>query len=144
MSASFRLKYALGLIPSAKQIDEKWDKLQSMKQALEKMEASEELKHFESMRELLDSSAFQHKKREIQQVQFSGSDEERLLLEVKRLAGDSSIRNYKKLLGSAALERYKTLSKSVELSTFHRLEKIVESPEFSQKRTSVSKKEYKE
>ena len=105
MSVVFRLKYALGLIPSADQLDAKWEKLIKMRDDLNLMENSDELRQYEDLKNLIDSSTFQHKKREIESLQYGGSEEETLVLEHKALAKSHTIRNYQKISGSDLLMR---------------------------------------
>ena len=69
MAILFRLKYALGLIPSADQLDAKWEKLVKMRDDLDQMEKSDDLKQYDELKTLLDSTAFQHNKREIEALQ---------------------------------------------------------------------------
>lgn len=142
MSIAFRLKYALGLIPSADQLDAKWDKLVTMRDDLEKMERSDELKQFEELQSLIDSAAFQHKKREIENLQYSGSKEEELVLEYKALAGSRALRNYRKISTSAQLERLQQILNTPEPKRFLALQKEVESVEFTNRKAGLKKKEF--
>ena len=65
MTIAFRLKYALGLIPSADQLDARWDKLTRMRDELNQMERSVELKQFEDLKSLIASPSFQKHRREV-------------------------------------------------------------------------------
>ena len=109
MSIVFRLKYALGMIPSADQLDAKWEKLIKMRDDLSQMESSEELKKYEDLKSLVDSSSFQQKKREIEGLQYSGSKEENLSLEYRKLTKSYAIKNYLKTIGSSELKRWEEL-----------------------------------
>ena len=54
MSIPFRLKCALGLLPTADQLDAKWEKLIKMRDDLNAMERSAELKQFEDLKNLIE------------------------------------------------------------------------------------------
>jgi len=139
MSNVFRLKYALGMIPTADQLDANWEKLIKMRDDLIQMENSEELKKYEDLKNLLDSSTFQHKKREIESLQYSGSEEENLFLEFRNLSKSFAIKNYLKISVSPRLERFQEILKGSALKTFLELQKEVTSDEF-QKRENALKK----
>lgn len=142
MSTGFRLKNALGLIPSADQLDAKWEKLISMRDELYQMEQSDELKKYEDLKNLIDSTAFQHHKREVESISYTGSKEEQLFLEWKSLANSSDIKNYYKIAGSANLNRFNAIAAGKELKQYIELQKITASNEFNQKKSQLSKKEF--
>lgn len=142
MSFAFRLKYALGLVPSADQLDAKWDKLIKMRDELARMELSAELKQYEDLKSLVESTAFQQNKREIEKLQYSGSEEEKLLLEFKALAKSSAIRNYQRLAGSTRLDRFEKILEGPTLKRFMELQKEVESDEFRQRKAAQKKREF--
>jgi len=142
MSIAFRLKYALGLIPSADQLDAKWDKLIRMRDDLEKMENSAELKQFTDLKNLIESAAFQHEKREIENLSYRGSEEEKLVLEYKALSRSADIKNYQKVAGSTRLDRFGKIQAGTFLVRFLEVQKEVESSDFIKRRASQSKKEF--
>jgi DNA-binding MltR family transcriptional regulator len=142
MSIPFRLKYALGLIPTADSLDAKWEKLIKMREDLNKMENSEELKQFEDLKNLIGSSAFQHKKREIESLNFVGSEEEKLIQEHKTLLKSGAIKNYQKLSGSDRLMRLQNILTCSSLKKYIELQKEVESFEFSKRKSELKKKEF--
>ena len=140
MSIAFRLKYALGLIPTADHLDAKWEKLIKMRDDLNQMENSNELKQYEGLKNLIESSAFKHKKREIESLQYSGSKEEKLILEQKALAKSHLILNYHKISTSSRLERFQMILAGSELKRFFNLQKEVESNDFKIRKAAQSKK----
>jgi len=142
MSIPFRLKCALGLLPTADQLDAKWEKLIKMRDDLNAMESSSELKQFDDLKNLIESSDFQHKKREIESLQFAGSKEEKLLKEYKALAGSHAIKNYHKILDSDRLSRLQNILSGHALKRFVELQKEVESVEFGSRRAGLKKKEF--
>lgn len=142
MSIPFRLKCALGLLPTADQLDAKWEKLIKMRDDLNAMESSSELKQFEDLKNLIESSDFQHKRREIESLRFAGSNEEKLLKEYKALAGSHAIKNYHKISGSDRLSRLQNILTGHALKRFVELQKEVESVEFNSRRAGLKKKEF--
>jgi len=142
MSIVFRLKYALGLIPSAGQLDAKWDKLIKMRDDLIEVENSNELKQFESLKSLIESSAFQHTKREIESLQYSGSKEEKLILEHKALANSNLIKNYHKIARSEKLTRFENILTGSDLKRFLDLQQIVECNDFKIRKEAQGKQAF--
>ncbi len=142
MSIPFRLKCALGLLPTADQLNAKWEKLIKMRDDLNAMESSAELKQFEDLKNLIESSDFQHKRRAIESLQFAGSKEEKLLKEYKTLAGSYAIKNYHKILGSNRLSRLQNILSGHALKRFIEVQKEVESVEFVNRRAGLKKKEF--
>lgn len=142
MPIPFRLKYALGLIPSADSLDAKWEKLVKMRDDLNTMESSSELNQFEDLKNLISSSTFQHKRREIESLQFLGSEEEKLIQEHKTLLRLDSIKNHQKISGSERLMRLQNILTCSSLEKFIDLQKKVESYEFSKRRSELKKKEF--
>jgi hypothetical protein len=142
MTIAFRLKYALGLIPSADQLDARWDKLTRMRNDLNQMERSVEMKQFEDLKSLIASIPFQQHKREVESLRFRESKEEMLMQEQKLLANSSSIKNYRNISGSDKLKRLGSILKGAELQRFTFLKKEVESPEFANRKSALKKKEF--
>ena len=142
MSITFRLKYALGLIPTADQLDAKWDKLIKTREELVRMEESDELKQYEELKELIESSAFQSQKREVEGLQYHGSDEEQAVLAYEALAKSHSIRSYQKISVSPRLERFESILDGPELKRFLHLEKEVGCDDFRIRMAAHKRKEF--
>jgi len=142
MTIAFRVKSVAGFVPSAEQLDAKWEKLIKMREDLIQMESSGELRQYHDLKNLIDSSAFQQNRREIETLKFKGSEEEKLILEYKALSKSYAIRNYEKVLHSDRLIRFKKIGTSVALKRFHELQQIVDSVEFRQRKSVQKKKEY--
>jgi len=142
MTIAFRLNYALGLIPSADQLDAKWEKLIRMRDDLNQMEHSDELKRFDELNHLVSSADFQQHKREIEALRYRESVEEKQIQELKQLTNSSSIRNYRKISGSEKLSRFESILQGADLKRFSMLEKEVASPDFANLRASLKKKEF--
>ena len=142
MTIAFRLKYALGLIPSADQLDARWDKLTRMRDELNQMERSVELKQFEDLKSLIASPSFQKHRREVESLRFGESKEEKMIQEQKQLTNSSFLKNYRKIAGSEKLNRLEKILNGAELKRFTFLKKEVESTEFASKKQGIKKKEF--
>jgi beta-glucanase (GH16 family) len=142
MSIFFRLKYALGLIPSADQLDAKWENLIKMRDDLKKMEESDDLKKHEELKSIIESAAFKHNKREIEGLQYHGSEEEELILAYNALLKSAKIRNYQKVLKSTHLERFESIEEGPELKRFLHLEAEVGGEDFKSLMGAQKKKEF--
>lgn len=142
MSIFFRLKYALGLVPSAEHLEATWEKLIKMRDDLNQMEESDELKQFNDLKILIDSAPFIRQRKDIESLQYQGSNEERLILELKALVKSHQILNYNKIEKSDRLDRFKKIQDGSELKRFSELEKAVESSEFKVRMASHKKKEF--
>lgn len=130
------------MIPSADQLDAKWENLIKMRDDLSQMENSIELKKYMDLKNLLDSSSFQHKKREIENLQYSGSEEENLTLEYRKLSRSFAIKNYLKISSSPRLDRFQEILKGSDLKTFLELQKEVASLEFQNRKDALRKKDF--
>ena len=118
MSIFFRLKYALGLVPSAEHLEATWEKLIKMRDDLNQMEGSDELKQFNDLKILIDSAPFIRQRKDIESLQYQGSNEERLILEFKALAKSHPILNYYKIAKSERLVRYQKILDGSDLKRF--------------------------
>ena len=125
MSISFQLRYFLGLIPNAQKIDLAWAELYKMRDKLRLIEESDELARYNELRILIHSADFQSKKKDINNLNFKGSDEYHLLNELDTLEKLNPIKRYFKFIQSSDFERFNLISKSSDLQRYHELEKIV-------------------
>lgn len=144
MSIIFRLKYNLGLISTADQLDTKWEKLIKMRDDLLQMEGSDFLKQYVELKELTDSESFKHHKHEIENLRYAGSKEQRLISEYRDLARSGSIKNYLKVSVSENLKRFNRIQGGSELKRYLELHKEIESPEFKKRKASLNEKHYRE
>ncbi len=143
MSISFRLRYFLGLIPNAQKIDLAWAELYKMRDKLRLIEESEELARYNELRILIHSADFQSKKKDINNLNFKGSDEYHLLNELDTLEKLNPIKRYFKFIQSSEFERFNLISKSSDLQRYHELEKIVHSPDFVHRQKETNALLYK-
>ena len=143
MSTLFRLKYLLGLIPSAKKIDADWANLIQMRDKLHSLENSKEIIRYNELDKLINSFDFKLQKKEIQELEYSGSSEKQLMDELDKLEKSGSIRAYFKLLKSPGLERFQRIEAGSDLKRYGELKNKVESTEFQNRRKEIEGYEYK-
>ncbi|MEI6679502.1 MAG: hypothetical protein WCL21_12890 [Mariniphaga sp.] len=143
MSTSFRLRYLLGLIPTAQKIDQAWTELFGMRNELHLIETSKELARYEELKHIVESSEFQTKKRMIISLNFSGSSENQLLTELSRLEKSKPIKNYFKFKESSDYQRINNVLASSDLVRYLELKKIIEVPEFFRRKRMVESLRYK-
>jgi hypothetical protein len=123
----FQLKYKMGLIPSAQKIDQAWEELVKLREELQTIENSAELKRYNELCQLTASYEFQVQKKEIQNLRFQESQECQMLKELLKLEKDRAIQDYYKILNSNQLQRFETVNSSAELKQYLRLKKNLES-----------------
>jgi beta-glucanase (GH16 family) len=127
MSAIFRLKYLLGLIPSANKIDANWADLLKMRDELNALENSKEVRRFKELEVLTASYEFQIKKKEILNQNYKDSTESRLIQELEKLEKSNPVRDYFKVLNSSQLTRFQEVEKIGDLNRYLQLKKKFES-----------------
>jgi hypothetical protein len=143
MSFSFRLRYLLGLIPSAEKIDSDWANLLKMRDDLNSIENSPELARYDELNSLILSSEFQFQKKEIINLKFEGSPEFQNMNELKTLDKSKAIKGYFAVLKSPQLQRFQQVAISKELDRYHELKKVVESSEFQLRKKELESLAYK-
>ena len=144
MSSSFRLRYFLGLVPSAQKIDSVWAELQKLREELLQFEASKELARFNELNSIVKTTEFQNKKREIANLSYKDSAEYTLITELKDLESTRSIKDYFKFSQSADFSRFNQITKSTPLARYTELKKtVVESMVFIQRKKDVESLRYK-
>lgn len=144
MSLSFRLRYSLGLIPSAQKIDSAWVELLKMRDELHLIETSNEFARYNELNQLIQSNDFQAKKNDIINMSLLGSAENKLLTERTELEHSKSIKDYFSFIQSSDFNRLNKINGSSELARYFELKKIVESPDFVLRKKEVESLHYKD
>jgi len=115
----------LGLIPSAKKIDADWAELLKIREELNALENSREIKRYDELNSLTKSYDFLIQKKEIQNLSYKGSDENQLIDELNKLEKSQMIREYFRLLNSPQLPRFQKMENSPELNRYLQLKKKI-------------------
>lgn len=144
MSFSFRLRYLLGLIPTAQKIDSARIGLFKMRDELHLIETSKELARYNELNNLIQSNDFQAKKNDIINLNIIGSAEHKLLIERANLEHSKPIKDYFRFIQSPDFNRLNKISGSADLARYFELKKIVESPDFILRKKEAESLRYKD
>ncbi|HZK97172.1 MAG TPA: hypothetical protein VFC67_23425 [Prolixibacteraceae bacterium] len=144
MSFSFRLRYFLGLIPTAQKIDAAWAERLKMREELHLIETSNELARYNELKHLIQSDEFQARKNDIINLSLIGSVENKLLTERTNLERSKPLKDYFKFIQSPDFNRFISITGSSELSRYFGLKKIVEAPDFIQRKKEAESLRYKD
>jgi len=134
------LKLLFGWIPSTSKIEETEKALVSEYEKLTAFGGSETLKKYNELHELVNSSDFIRKKREIESLSYKGSEECSKENEFNALKKSKDIALYYKTVAGTELKAFEKLRDSGKITEFEKLENTVTSFDFKQKTKS---KEFK-
>jgi len=134
------LKFLLGLIPSTAKIEQAEKDLIAEFEKLNAFSGSETLKEYTELKELVTSSDFIQKKKEIKSLSFKNSEEYAKEKEFLSLQKAKDIKLYFKTMAGSELKKFRELDGSEKITGYESLEKLVESLEFREKMKS---KEFK-
>ena len=134
------LKLLLGLIPSTAKIEQAEKALITEFEKLNAFTGSETLKKFTQLKDLVTSSDFLSKKKEIESFSFKGSEEYAKEKEFLSLQKAKDIVMYFRTIAGSTLKKFKELDGSEKISNFESLQKLVSSLEFREK---MKTKEFK-
>ncbi|MCX6334830.1 MAG: glycoside hydrolase family 16 protein [Bacteroidia bacterium] len=134
------LRLLLGLIPSTAKIEQAEKALITEFEKLNAFSGSETLKKFTELKELVTSSSFLSKKKEIESFSFKASDEYAKEKEFLSLQKAKDIVLYYRTVAGSTLKKFKELDGSEKISGYESLQKLVSSMEFREK---MKTKEFK-
>jgi hypothetical protein len=134
------LKLLLGLIPSTAKIEQAEKALIAEFEKLKSFAESETLKKFTELKDLVTSSEFLSKKKEIESLSYKGSEEYAKEKEFLSLQKAKDIVMYFRTVAGSTLKRFKELDGSEKIKSYEELEKLVSSLEFREKKKT---KEFK-
>ncbi len=144
MSFSFRLRYFLGLIPTAQKIDAAWAERLKMREEFHLIETSNELARYNELKLLIQSDGFLARKNDIINMSLIGSAENKLLTERINLEHSRPFKDYFKFIQSPVFNRLNSITGSSELSRYFGLKKIVEAPDFIQRKREAETLRHKD
>ena len=134
------LKFLLGLVPSTAKIEQAEKALIDEYNKLASFSESDTLKKFNELKDLINSSDFIHKKKEIESVSYKNSEEYAREKEFLSLQKAKDIVMYFRTIAGSALKRFKDLDGSQKIADYESLEQMVKSLEFrEQKKTKEFK-----
>ena len=127
------LKLLLGMIPSTSKIEQAEKALITEFEKLHSFSESEMLARYNELNDLVKSSDFVLKCKEIKTLQYSNSEEYIREKEFISLQKAKDIVLYFKTTSGNALKRYNEMEGSAKINEFETLEKFIESPAFKEK-----------
>jgi hypothetical protein len=127
------LRLLLGLIPATAKIEQAEKALITEFEKLNAFTGSETLNKFTQLKDLVTSSDFLSKKKEIESVSFRGSEEFAKEKEFLSLQKAKDIVMYFRTVAGSTLKKFRELDGSEKISNFESLQKLVSSLEFREK-----------
>jgi hypothetical protein len=127
------LKLLLGLIPSTAKIEQAEKALIAEYNKLTAFTGSETLKKFTELKDLISSSDFTHKRKEIESLSFKNSEEYAKEKEFLSLQKAKDIVLYYRTIAGSALKKFQGFDGSEKIANYESLEKLVKSLEFKEK-----------
>lgn len=127
------LKLSLGMIPSTSKIEQAEKALAAEFEKLNAFTGSEQLANYNKLNELVNSSDFVQKRKEIESLQYKRSEEYLKEKEYKSLQKAKDIVLYYKTTSGNLLKRFQEMEGSDKINEFEALEKFIQSAEFKEK-----------
>src|SRR4030043_2293425 len=127
------LKFLLGMIPSTAKLEQTEKALIAEFDKLTAFAGSDTLKKFNELKDLVTSSDFLNKKKEIESLSFKSSEECAKEKEFLSLQKAKDIVLYFRTVSGPALKKFRELDGSDKIAGYKTLEKRVQSMEFREK-----------
>ncbi len=127
------LRLLLGLIPSTSKIEQAEKALTDEYEKLKAFAKSELLDKYTNLHELVNSSAFIQKKKEIESLNYKNSEEYAKEKEFLSMQKAKDIVMYFKTVSGSMLKRFKELDGSQKIRDFEELENFIKSNAFRQR-----------
>jgi hypothetical protein len=129
-------------IPDTTSIENKRAGLNKEYNDLNAFASSDELEHYEQLRDFVLSDEFKHRKEGIKAQKFKDTEEYKKLQRYNNLKKKPDIKIYLKVANSQLLNEFNQIEKSDKLKELNELEQYVNSNEFAQQKSNTSKKEF--
>jgi beta-glucanase (GH16 family) len=127
------LRLILGLIPSTSKIEQAEKALIDEFEKLKAFTKSDLLSKYTKLHDLVNSSSFVQKRKEIESLQYKNSEEYNKEKEFQSLQKAKDIVQYFKTISGSMLKRFKDLDGSQKIRDFEELENFIKSNNFRQK-----------
>jgi hypothetical protein len=127
------LRLLLGLIPSTSKIEQAAKALTDEYEKMKSFAGSELLDKYNRLRELVNSTAFVQKKKEIESLNYKNSEEFSREKEFLSMQKAKDIVMYFKTIPGNILKRFKELDGSAKIRDFEDLENFIKSNAFRQR-----------
>jgi beta-glucanase (GH16 family) len=137
------LKFMLGLIPSTSKIEQTEKALISEFEKLQQLASSEKLAKFTKLKDIVESSGFIQKKKEIISLKYKESQEYSKEKEFLSLQKARDLVLYFKTLSGPDLKSFRQFESSEKIRNFEALEKFISATDFKAKK-KADKKHFRE
>ena len=127
------LKFLLGMIPSTSKIEQKETALIKELDKLRAFQGSDQLSRYNELNDLVNSSGFIQKRKELESIQYKNSEEYWKEKEFLSLQKSRDIILYFKTVSGTQLKRYRDLEGSVKIKEYEILERFIQSSAFREK-----------
>ncbi len=127
------LKLLLGMIPSTSKIEQAEKALTTEFEKLHVFAGSDQLARYNELDQLVNSSDFVQKRKEIESLRYKISEEFAKEKEFLSLQKAKDIVLYFRTIGGHELKRFRDLDGSDKIIAFEKLENFIKSPEFREK-----------
>ncbi len=138
--ANSAFKFFIGWYPKTDDIEKKHNELIKEYEEINQFAKSEELIHYLTLDKFVNSKEFAERKSYLENLTFSGSDEQKKEKEYRRLVKWHEVKFYYKYKASSALAHFSSLNGSKEISDFEQLKAFMESAEFKKVREYMNDK----
>jgi hypothetical protein len=133
------LKFVLGMFPPTAKIEAEEAALIKDYNDFNEYAESAELKRYEELNKLINTSDFEHKKKSIKAQKFNQTEEYRKLQEYLRMKKAKHIANYYKTKASGEFADYTRTDGSEELKKYEKLAEYINSRDFSNDKAQAGK-----
>ena len=127
------LKLLLGMIPSTAKIELAEKSLMSEYEKLQAFYGSDMLTRYNDLNDIVNSSAFIQKKKEIESLNYKNSQEYSDEKEFLAMQKAKDLVLYFKTVPGHSLKKFREIEKSGKIEEFEKLEKLIQSPAFKEK-----------
>jgi hypothetical protein len=127
------LKLLLGMIPSTAKIEQAEKALTMEFTKLQSFAGSDTLARYNELNQLVNSSGFTQKKKEIESLTYKNSEEYTKEKEFLSMQKSKDILLYFKTLSGNKLRRFREMDASQKITEYETLEKFIQSSEFKEK-----------
>ncbi len=127
------LRLLLGLIPSTSKIEQAEKALVDEFEKLQAFKKSDLLSKYTKLHDLVSSSSFIQKRKEIESLRYKNSEEYNKEKEFLSLQKAKDILTYFKTISGSTLKRFRDLDGSQKIRDFEELQSFIKSNAFRQK-----------
>ncbi|KPK86021.1 MAG: hypothetical protein AMS27_05945 [Bacteroides sp. SM23_62_1] len=133
------LKVMLGMFPSTAKIESEEAALIKDFNDFNEYSNSAELKRYEELDKIVNSSEFAEKKKAIKAQKFNGTEEYKKQQEYLKLKKAKHIKNYYQTKSSKELDEYLKMDGSEEMKKYEKLGEYINSKEFAEEKQNAGK-----